>query len=246
MRAFLASLLIIGVLLCASQSLAQAPALVVPGVKGARHVILPYIGYQMINGEKVGYKYSDLYFDYVTNLLATKDTSYSSESDDSTPELGLSYRYLASDLVTVEVMLSVLENKTDLEYPVTYNASYYTQRSKVSISKGNTVKLAGGALFNLPSPIKWLSPTARLAVGYAWRDVNVKSSRRTETVSTYAAADMYVIQGGVDVSVWSKENMLIEGSLFYTHYIPTDSDIDAFGGLGWGIRVFPIWSNSRK
>lgn len=246
MRAVPALLLIAALLFGASQTVAQDQDQDPPGVKGARHVVLPYVGYQMINGEQVGYNYSDLYYDFDTETVATKDLSERNEVDESIPELGLTYRFVVTNLISAELALSTLENKDVHEYPVSYDASYYTQRSKVSVSKGNTTKLTGGAIVNVPCPIQWLAPAVRVNFGYAWRDVKATSPRPNETVGSIDASDFYVLQGGVDLSIWSDKNMLIEGSMFYTLFMPTDSDLDSFGGIGWGMRVFPVWSNVRN
>ena len=209
-------------------------------------MLIPFIGYNVISGEDIGYTYDDIFYDIVEDTVANYSETLSRENNSRVPELGLTYRYVANDFVTAEMTLSTIEDKTSFEYLVRYDASYYTQRSTVAVSRSNTTKFVAGVTVNIPVGIDWIQSAVKVNGGYAWRDIKATSDRRTETVGYLDSKDMYIAQAGLDFGLWTQKNLIIEGTVYYTNYIPTDSEIDPFSSLGWGVRVFPLWSTQRK
>lgn len=246
MRLVLVNLILIGILAWTPTVGAADAADLPPGARGARHMVIPFLGYNVISGENVGYTYEDMYYDIIADTIAFHNEAKTLEHKSRVPELGLTYRYIANDLLTAEVTLSTVEDKTNFDYLVRYDASYYTQRSTVTVSRTNTTKFVAGVTVNVPMGIDWIQSAVKLNGGYAWRDIKATSERRTEVVGFLDSEDMYIAQVGLDFGFWTKTNMIIEGTVYYTQYIPTDSEIDPYSSIGWGIRVFPLWSAQRR
>jgi len=214
--------------------------------RGAKHMIIPFIGYQTLDGEEVGYIYSDIFYDFLNDTLVDIEAAGSGERNVYVPELGITYRYMPADLLTAELSLSAIHDQDKLEYQIHYEVNEISEKSRISVQRKNTIFTSLSLIVNFRTNVNWLAPSIRLSGGYAWREISVKTHGYRDHASVSDANEFYIVRGGIDLSIWSNNNFLIEGSLYYTQFIPTDSDVDPFGGIGWRIGVFPIWSAKRR
>ena len=216
-----------------------------PGASHSKHIILPFLGYQTLDGEKIGYNYSVLSYDFFTDTLVTVELEGSEVRNVTVPVLGLAYRYIPSNLFYTEFSLAAIHDGENIKYLVRYDQSGFTTRSTISVTRRNTI-VAGLDLVLTPKLVSdWLKTNFRVGGGYAWRKITSRPSRVTETISITDAEDMFVIRGGIDLALWRNNNFLIESAFFYSSYIPTDGDNDTFGGFGWKVSVFPAWSMTK-
>lgn len=234
---------------------AAAPALategeLMPGARNAQHVILPFVGYQYLNGEQRGV---DWRFDYVTGGYGLPDSilhfeaSPRAERDIKTPVLGLMYRYRFHGDFQVEAAASLLQDRALFTYPVVTDYFGYQFSDSIKVQRRNTTTLTAAACYAFRTPYSWLSGALNFGGGRAWRSIEASwddggYSDAYRSFTLLDADQMWVLKGGVDLSFWSGDNLLLQGGLSYTNYFPVDSKLDPFGGIGWRFSVFPIWS----
>lgn len=216
------------------------------GSRDARHMVMPFVGYQNLEAEQVGFSYE---YDWIDNL--ERDTTHIAQTGDfertkGVPELGLIYRYRPMEMLSLECTFSLLLTKENIEHPISYEFRDYTPTSFVLAERSATKSFSAGVIFNIPTGISWMTPSVHLNGGYAWRNVNVKTRFTTEEGSVKDTESMYSVRAGLDVTIWSAKNFLLETSVYYTTYLDTKGDVDPFGGLGWRVGVFPLWSSSRN
>ena len=221
---------------------------VITSPKQARHLIIPFIGYQALNGEEVGYFYSR---DYLDPNGASYDSvhverSGSAERNVTSPELGIVYRYMPMDLIQAELSMSMIHDKTHFEYPVRYERRGYTERRQVNVERKQTVLSTMSLIVNVPDVWDWLKTSFKLTGGYAWREFVIEEGWTQEISGVTDSKEMYVGRAGVDLSYWAGKSFLMETSIYYTAFIPTTGDNAIFGGVGWKVSVFPFWSGVRS
>ncbi len=221
----------------------------IPGSNGARHMILPYVGYQTLDGEEIGYDYSYQYYDDIFNGFHNVDTSGTLERNTNAAVLGLLYRYTPSSLYYGEFSLYTIHDGKNLDHNIRYILDYggfnYTQRTTVEVTRSHTKVAEMNFALTPPTSLNWLTIAIRIGGGYAWREIKHTSKFENEVVSIPDSDAMYVIKGGLNLTVWSKKNFIIEGSMFYSNFFDVDGNNDPFGGLGWRVSLFPIWSFGR-
>ncbi|MBT3232431.1 MAG: hypothetical protein HN356_06400 [Calditrichaeota bacterium] len=215
--------------------------------KQARHLIIPFIGYQTLDGEEVGYTYSTTYFERVGNSIDSfyVERNGSSERNVTIPELGISYRYMPLDLLHAELSLSTIHDKVHLEYPVRYEQQGYTVRRQVLVERKQTSLSTMSLILNIPDVWDWLRSSLKVSGGYAWRVIDYEAGQGREAIGVTDSKELYVARAGLDLSYWSGKNFLLETSISYSAFIPTSGENASFGGLGWRISVFPIWNGVR-
>ena len=170
-------------------------------------------------------------------------TNISDERDFKAPTFGLIYRYKVIPELYGEASLSISHDGETEEHSALIEVRGPTYH-RVTVSSSNTTIATLGAGYNLPIRIFHLNSAVWATGGYAWRDVKFRAQEaEEELVSGFAikADAMYLGRVGIDGSLWKSDNMIIEMSFYYTQFMPTDSDIDSFGGFGWRASVFPIW-----
>ena len=213
------------------------------GAKDARHLLLPFIGYQFMNGEQVGAGYNYTQRDpYNPDTLLVYSGSYAGERSVKSPVFGLLYRYRFNDQIHFEGSLAIVNDGKTLKYPVAiqyYN--FNVTRSEVTVQRRNTAMASAGASYDLPIPKEWLGATVRAGVGYAWRKIKVKSSLPNAILNATDAERMLTARAGIDVTFWSQSFLVLQGGVSYTRFMPTNG-VDPFGGTGWQFSVFPVWS----
>jgi len=215
--------------------------------KQARHLFIPFIGYQTLDGEEVGYFYSTTYYERVGSTI---DSFYvarsgSAERNVTSPELGITYRYMPLSLLYAELSLSTIHDKTLLEYPVRYEQQGYTVRRQVNVERKQTSIATMSMILNIPDVWDWLRSSLKVSGGYAWRAIEFEDGQGREAMGVTDSKELYVARAGLDLSYWSGKNFLLETSISYSAFIPTSGENATFGGLGWRVSVFPIWSGVR-
>ncbi len=220
----------------------------IPETKNARHMIVPFLGYQELNNEQIGYSYSRTYYTRLDSFPIHIEKL--DERSLNVPELGVAYRYSSPlRILKVELSISGIHDQVNFKYPVSFAAGSegYNIKSNVFVSRTNTVVGGMGMLVELPPyNLKWFSPSLRVGGGYAWRDISVDGEYAWEEVDAPDADTIYMLRAGLDFTFWNKDNQfLIEGSGYYTHFIPANDELDPFSGLGWRISVFPLWGGNR-
>ncbi len=218
-----------------------------PNMRQSRHVIMPFIGYQVLNGEQVGYEYES----YVPQYLFFSDTTISAsrkiERDSHSPVIGAAYRYNFMPPFFAELSLGVMLNGETIVHAGSYEIWTYPVRFNIGSSRSNTyvAAVSGAGSFNLP--LKWLTADVHGGVGYAWREIKVNPSLEfmKPDIELYDTAQMLRVNGGFNLNLWRGDIIAITGGLQYTHFIPLDTGIDSFGGMGWQFSLFPVWSNIR-
>jgi len=215
--------------------------------KQARHLFIPFVGYQTLDGEDVGFFYSTIYYERNGSNIDSfyVDRSGSDERNVTSPEIGIAYRYMPMDMIFAEVSLSTIHDKTNFEYPVRYEQQGYTVRRQVKIERKQTSISTVSLIFNAPEFWDWLKLSLKVSGGYAWRQAEIKDVLDREIIGVTDSKEAYVARGGLDLSYWSGKNFLLETSLYYTSFIPTSGENANFGGLGWKVSVFPIWAGVR-
>ncbi|MDP8229118.1 MAG: hypothetical protein P9M15_06670 [Candidatus Electryoneaceae bacterium] len=216
-----------------------------PNVRDAQHLILPFLGYQILDGEQLGYSFStvipsELWGD--TTISASGTYTH----DTKTPVLGITYRYRPIPNFFTELSIASFLDGQSFTYPAEYSYRGYSQIVDITVSRSNTAFVGLDVVGVIPIPLKWFSVNGRVGGGYAWRDVKVKLDEQyaalASSVESIDAKRMYLVRGGLDFSLWKSNLLMLQGSITYSQFIPTDSDLDSFGGLGWQISIFPIWS----
>ena len=216
------------------------------GAREARHLILPILGYQSLNGEQTGLDYTARIYMQLFDSTIVVSSSTSGERDVRAPMFGLLYRYSPNQLLFGELTMGVIHDKTTFGYKVEIPIYNFTSVVNTSVSRSNTtiVNLDGGCRVRLP--IKWVEPALRAGVGYAWRDVKfVAPDDPTNTFQItshiHDAGSMLAARAGLDVTLWKESALVATGSLYYQQFYPSGENSNAFGGMGWRMSFFPVW-----
>jgi hypothetical protein len=216
------------------------------GAREAKHLILPVLGYQSLNGEQIGVDYTAWIYLQLFDSTIVVNSSRRSERDARAPMFGLLYRYSPNRQYFGEVTIGVIHDKTTFGYKVEIPVYNFTSVVNTSVSRSNTtiLNLDGGYRFQLP--VKWVEPAARLGVGYAWRSVKFispddPSNTFQITSRIHDAANMLAARAGLDVTLWKESALVATGSLYYQQFYPSGVNTDPFGGFGWRMSFFPVW-----
>ena len=224
------------------------------GSRQSRHLILPMMGYQTMDAEKMGFSYNaalHVHFAGIDTVFTSND-SYQRERNVNKPVFGLVYRFRPNYQFNCDLSFAVIHDGESQVYETVIDLWGYPQVEKMSVSRGNTTFGSVDIGYNLPIPVKFLGLAVSGGVGYAWRNIKSKNDRHiADATGTYTlttdqtnAESMYMLRAGAELSLWKGNQMVVMGSLFYSQFIPTDDAIDPFGGLGWKLMIFPIWSRS--
>ncbi len=218
----------------------------------SRFLFMPLLGYQSMDGEQIGFNYDFLYewsyggLDTIFTASGTKN----SERNVRAPMFGLMYRFRPNYQLNCDATLAIIHDGTSNKYRI--DVSYFgrTIPYDVTISRGNTILGMLELGYNIPLPaslmginMKWLGLSVSGGLGYALRSVKVYNDNQSLlTIDHKNSESMLSLRFGGDLTLWRQDQLVILGSLFYTRFIPSDSDIDSFGGVGWRMAIFPIWS----
>jgi len=222
----------------------------------ARHIILPLIGYQGMNGEKIDFSYNCVIHVDWAGLDSTflSDSTISRERSVEAPMFGLIYRYRPSYDLNCDLTLAVIHDGQSWSHNVIMDVYGNSQILPISISRGNTVFGSVEIGYNLPIPIRWFGLSVNGGLGYAYREIKVHNpwvtfSTQSGTVNLNTenndAESMLMLRFGGELVLWKQNQMVILGSLYYSQFIPTNDDTDPFGGIGWKMSFFPIWSGGK-
>jgi len=230
------------------------------GTRYARHLVLPILGYQTMDGEQKDFYYQiDLRVDIrsagiLLDTSLVSDSTIIRERSISAPMFGLIYRFRPSHQLNCDLTLAVIHDGYSEKYRLSAEVlEGYTEFYELSVSHGNTTWGNIDIGYNVPIPIKWLGLAVNGGGGYAWRRIMVRNDFEDFSsqvgwlkISTYPKKkeDMFMAaaRGGIDMTIWKQDMMIIMGSIFYTQFFPADTDIDPFGGFGWRMAFFPMWS----
>jgi len=218
----------------------------------SRFLFLPFLGYQSMDGEQIGFNY-DFYQEINfggLDTIATASGVENSERNVRAPIFGLMYRFRPNYQLNCDATLAIIHDGTSNKHRIDILLFGFTTPLDVSISRGNTVLGMLELGYNIPLPgsligfnMKWLGLSVSGGLGYAFRSVKVHNAYQNYlTIDHKNSERMLSMRFNGDLTLWRQDQLVIMGSLFYTQFIPSDSDIDPFGGIGWRIAVFPIWS----
>ncbi|MFC2150259.1 hypothetical protein ACFLQV_02025 [Calditrichota bacterium] len=217
------------------------------GARNSRHIFIPFLGYVGMNGEDLSSTMTITYLGSrvgVDTNTVTSTSTLLSERDVNAPFLGVLYRFRVTHQLHMEASYAIAHDRMNREHRSKVEIVGFPFYHKISVIRTNTNMATAGAGILLPVWKNVIAGGATISGGYAWRDVKVEIAEEDiELVqaSAFDADAMYVIKGGVKGSIWRGNQFLIEMAVDYTHFVPTDSDIDAFGGISWRASVFPIW-----
>jgi hypothetical protein len=224
------------------------------GSRQSRHLILPMMGYQAMNSENTNFSYNatlHVHFAGIDTVFSA-NADYQRERSVDKPMFGLVYRFRPSDKLNYDFTFAVIQDGESQVYETVIDLWGNKQVEKLSVSRGNTTFGSVDVGYNLPLPVKFMGLAVSGGVGYAWRNIKSKNDRHVADASgTYLlttkqlnAESMYLLRAGAELSLWKGNQMVVMGSIFYSQFIPTDDAIDPFGGMGWKLMIFPIWSRS--
>lgn len=239
----------VGVLLFTTGAMGQKKS-EVPSIRSARHILIPFVGYQTYKGEKLSAGFS-----LIQRSRIFPDTTFvwshrfEGEQDVSTPALGLSYAYRANAIWGLEAAVGAWHNRKTFRYSTMLEVFNFSQRFEMSVSHSHTafVELLGS--YQLPFSLPWLSLTLKGGGGYAWRSVTTTQGGESFQAGTFTRIDyftddarkFYLALIRTDATVWRGDLLLLRLSLHYTHLIPSGDSGSAFGGFGWQVALFPMW-----
>jgi len=220
--------------------------------RNSRHLLMPLLGYQAMDSEQMSFFYNvnlHVHFGGIDTTFYA-DSSYIQERSVDKPMFGLIYRFRPSHQLNCDFTFAVIHDGESQSYKSVVDLWGFKRTEEMTVSRGNTAFCAADIGYNLPMPVKFLGLSVSGGVGYAWRSVKSDNDKLlsdatgiyTLTTSNVDAESMYMFRIGADMSLWKQNQLIIMGSLFYTQFVPTDSDIDPFGGIGWRMMIFPIWS----
>ena len=221
-------------------------------------MFLPFIGYQSVIDEQVGASF------YLTGVppppLKTQFVIQGGDSLERTtnaPVIGMAYRYRPLQNIWAEAAFGlILDGETmiyQMSIPVQYGSYSQVQTTELIVSRSNTMFGKLDFIGQLPAIPKWnwLSSGIRVGMGYGAREIKKSSPLASGGGVTYFelntmdAEQFFTYSIGVNLAFWRENMLLIEGSAFYTRFLPYNSDSDPYGGIGWQFSVFPIWSRGR-
>lgn len=230
----------------------------VPTTRGARILFLPLFGYQNMNDEQIIVAYHGFYklvMQNIDSVSAVYDSSEVRERSVRAPMFGLVIRFRPNSLINVDATCAIIQDRFSYVYEALIPIlDYSTQVLPMSVTRKNTIFGAIDLGFNVPlKDMKLLGLTLNVGAGYAYRSIEAEdyylrqSYANIETLFDFKnknknADRMLLYRGGVDISFWFRNNLKILWSIFYTQYHPLEKEIDPFGGIGWKICLFPIWS----
>jgi hypothetical protein len=224
------------------------------GSRQSRHLILPMMGYQAMNSEKTNFSYNAMLHVHFagTDTVFYANGDYQHERNVDKPMFGLVYRFRPNYRLNCDLTLAMIHDGESQVYETVIDLWGYKQVEQLIVTRGNTTFGSVDVGYNLPLPVKFLGLAVSGGVGYAWRNIKSKNDRHVADASgTYLlttkqlnAESMYLLHAGAELSLWKGNQMVVMGSIFYAQFIPTDDAIDPFGGMGWKLMIFPIWSRS--
>ncbi len=218
----------------------------------SRFLFLPLLGYQSMDGEQIGFNYN--FYQEVSSFgmdtISTASGTENRERNVRVPMFGLMYRFRPNYQLNCDATLAIIHDGTSNKYRIDILFFKRTTSLEVRISRGNTVLGMLELGYNIPLPgslmgvnMKWLGLSVSGGLGYALRSIKVHNDyQNVLTINHKNSESMLSMRFSGDLTLWRQDQLVIMGSLFYTRFIPSDSDIDPFGGVGWRMAVFPIWS----
>ncbi|MCF7811263.1 hypothetical protein K9N50_09790 [bacterium] len=226
------------------------------GARYAPHLILPLLGYQSIDNEMSKFDY-DIHFkiviENIDSLEMYRDSSETFERSRKSPMLGFTYRFRPNHSLNIDATFAMLHDAATFKYKASFPIfDYSTETYEMTIKRSNMLFGALDLGYNIPLPMKWFGLSIIGGAGYAYRKIESEDIHQSgqigniyieaDIVNTNEQADgILFYRGGFDLSLWKSDNLIIQGSIFYTQYQPSDSEIDPFGGIGWKLCLFPIW-----
>jgi len=238
--------LVVLLALTASFAFAQSSETDAPKMTTSKHDFVPFIGYQILEGGTRGY---NLTFDIKGQKYIPDTTISNSEELDyntQAPMVGIGYRYIVNPFFYGEASGGVLLDKKNFSYSVLADFGTFTQRYHVYVSRSHTVFIGADAVGTYQI-LNNLRAGVRAGGGYVYRSVttttDITAGVGDMTLKIYDPDKLYKVRGGLELSFFHNDVLMLEGTLLYTQFIPTDSDQKSYGGLGWQFAIFPVWLN---
>ncbi len=223
----------------------------IPSAKEARHILMPFIGYQILNGEEVGVEYTlTQTSSFFPDTVFTWSQHITGERNAKAPVLGFSYRFKITPQYGCEAIAGVIHDQITLNYPSALEVYGFTQRWDVKVTRKNTSFLTVGGFLMLPNLVNWLDISTKVSIGYAHRSISTNRggttiASGTVTHTTFGfddAKNLFVWNIGADFTLWRSDLLLLRGGLMWNQYEPIGADVKSFGGIGWQVNLFPFWS----
>ncbi|MBM3328811.1 MAG: hypothetical protein FJY67_04950 [Calditrichaeota bacterium] len=241
---------LIVVLLSAMPVMAATGDTIPMEARQARHLIVPFIGYQIQEDEMIGAG-----FELSQSSPLFPDTTfhwsghYSATNESRTPALGLSYRYRILDPLFIEATFGVIQDQKKFTYKAVLPVYDFAARYTIEVDRGNTTFLSAGGAYQLPTGLGWLGAGIKAHIGYAWRTVKTSKGGTTNQGGTVTTANFYAddaesmlsVGGGLEGTLWRGDLLLVRAGINYTQFLPQNGPGDPFGGIGWQVGLFPIW-----
>lgn len=214
------------------------------GARYSRHLILPFLGYQSMNGEKTSFGYFTSFTFQHPDTTFTFQDDIPGERDVRAPSFGLTYRLRLSHQLNLDASFAVIHDGITQQYDAKVTTYGYTVLYPLYLRRSNTMITTFGAGYNVPLPkqLQFLGINVWGSAGFAWRNIEVTNNNDIDITTSHTTANrMMVGRIGAEAMLWNGNMMMLMGSVFYGQFIPTDSDIDPFGGIGWSLALFPMW-----
>ncbi len=220
----------------------------------AKHILMPFVGYQTMNGEQSGYTLSLHIPGSAQTLFQDIDVNQSKtfEKDQKFSVIGGIYRYRIHSLFYTDLSFGMILNKKTVAYPITFQILNQSSRFDIPVSRSNTLYSGLDLVSKMPYTLKLLgtvlNANARFGGGLSWRSIkNTGRNAYQGLDGTYLnleindAEQLPYFRGGVDFSLFRSEMLVLNVTVLYTQYMPMESDGDPFGGIGWQFSLFPMW-----
>ena len=220
-----------------------------PMARDARHTIMPFIGYQILDGEQMRFKLSDSFFDPVSLTFFSVDEDQQFETNAKSPEIGIIYRYKTPlNMLMMEAGVSLIHDAENYKRSYIIQFRDYTDSGSIIINHKNTMVYSLAMIVSVPTGLRWLTSNLSVGGGYAKRDINASLGFEPGPNTSFEISDskeLLMTRIGLEFALWNKEKFLTKGSIYYSNMSPLDDRNDAFGGIGWSFGFFPIWSAAR-
>jgi len=213
-------------------------------------MIVPFVGYQFISGDVTGVDYSVQVNDpSFPDQMFTFDSSFKRERDYKSPVVGFSYRYRLNDAFRIDGLAAILQDQFTVKYPAIFQVYQFTQSVPMTVVRTNTMLVGADLSYEFDTPLQWLTGAIRGGLGYGFRETHFdwpwlqrSGDYADAKIKIFDATRLMTARFGADGLVWKSDNLLLQAGISYTRFFPLNGDGKSFGGIGWRVGVFPIWS----
>lgn len=231
-------------------SYAQKKRVEVPKARNARHIVMPFLGYQTYSGEELSASFDLTQTSrFFPGTIFSWRREFTGQQDIRTPAVGLLYRYRLLPNWGIEATAGVLHSKKTFLYSTNLNVFDFTQRFTMTVAHGNTTFGTVYGCYLPPEPAPWISLSFKGGGGFAWRSITTSQGGESFQAGTYTrivystddAKQMALATLGIDATLWGGEVLLMKIGVHYVQFFPVGSKGSPFGGIGWSVGFFPMW-----